>query len=376
MEFIINKNELSKALSILTSITSTKDIGIYSGNILIEAEEGFLSFTAIDQEKALRNKVPTMILKKGSVLVPAKKLSELVKEFRYDTMKFIIDKDNKVLIQNANEDLEKKYKTSIEIMGKSSKEFPAPFNLKNLDFISLNPNIILEMIHKVNYASALDDARVVFNGIYIEYKDELLHFVATDGRRLSLIKRKERNFLKSNSIILPSRSIKEILKLISNAENIEIAHEPKENQIYLRVNYIYFSTQLIEGTFPDYNVVIPKNHPYQVELDREDLIKVIRQAMVLAPEPNKQIRFNFKENLLMIESSTPELGKVEDGIECNYNGANLVIGFNSSYLLDVLESLECKSIEFHFKNSDSPVMIYDPLDPDFLSIIMPMKIHD
>lgn len=78
----------------------------------------------------------------------------------------------------------------------------------------------------------------------------------------------------------------------------------------------------------------------------------------------------------MIESSTPELGKVEDGIECSYKDKNIIIGFNANYLLDVLESLECKTVEFHIKSADSPVVIYDPLDPDFLSIVMPMKLQD
>lgn len=377
MEFIVNKQELAKVLSIVTSITSTREIGNYTGNILIEAnEEGFLSLTAVDQEKALSDKFPSVIIKKGSVLLPAKKIFELVKEFRYDTMKFIVNEDYKVFIQNGNEELEKKYKTNIEIMGKSPEEFPIPFNINDLDFVSLDPKIIIEMIEKVSYAAAVDDARVIFNGIFIEFKDDLLHFVATDGRRLSLIKRKEKNFLKSDNIILPSRSIKEIMKLISNAETMEIAHNAKENQIYLRINEIYFLTQLIEGTFPDYNAVIPKNNPYKVELNREDFINAIRQAMVFAPEPNKQIRLNFKKNLLMIESSTPELGKVEDGIECVYEDEPMVIGFNSKYLLDVLESLQSKNILFTFKTPDSPAIIYDPEDSDFLAIIMPMKLQD
>lgn len=377
MEFIVNKQELAKVLSIVTAIASTREIGTYTGNILIEAnEDGTLSFTAVDQEKALRDKIPSIIIKKGSVLLPAKKIFELVKEFRYDTMKFIVDEDHKVFIQNGNEELEKKYKTNIEIMGKSPEEFPIPFNINNLDFVSLEPKIIIEMIEKVSYAAAVDDARVIFNGIFIEYKDDLLHFVATDGRRLSLVKRKERSFLKRDNIILPSRSIKEILKLISNAETMEIAHNPKENQIYLRINHIYFLTQLIDGTFPDYNAVIPKNNPYMVELNREDFINAIRQAMVFAPEPNKQIRLNFKKNLLMIESSTPELGKVEDGIECVYQDEPMTIGFNSKYLLDVLESLQSKNILFSFKTPDSPAIIYDPDDSDFLAIIMPMKLQD
>ncbi|MFN3603675.1 MAG: DNA polymerase III subunit beta [Leptonema sp. (in: bacteria)] len=376
MEFIANTGELAKVLSVVTSIASSREIGIYTGNILLEAEEGLLSLTTVDQEKALRNKLPSTILKKGSVLLPARKLSELVKEFRYDTIKFIVDENYKVMIQNGNEELEKKFKTNIEIMGKSPEEFPIPFDVNGLDFVSLNPKIITEMIEKVFYASAIDDARIVFNGIFIEYKEDLLHFVATDGRRLSIIKRRENNFLKSNSIILPSRSIKEILKLISNAENVEIAHNHKENQIFIRINHIYFSTQLIEGSFPDYNVVIPKDHPYKVELDRVDFINAIRQAMVFAPEPNKQVRLNFKNKLLMIESSTPELGKVEDGIECDYNHTNLVIAFNSNYLLDVLESLQCKTVLFSFKSSDAPVVIYDPEDNYFQSIVMPMKLQD
>jgi len=376
MEFIINKTELSKALSNVTAITSTKEISEIVSNVLIETEDGFISLTATDRERSLRDKVPATIIKKGSVLLPAKKLADLVKGFRYDIMKFILTENEKVIIQNGNEEQERKYKTNIEIMGKNSNEFPMPFEVNGLEFFSLNPTILIEMFEKVMYASAVDDARVVFNGILVECKEDLLHFVATDGRRLSLIKRIEKDFLKGESIIIPSRSVKEIIKLLSNASNLEIAYNRENNQIYLKVGDIYFTTKLIEGTFPDYNLVIPKNQPYKVELNRIDFINAIKQAMVFAPDPNKQVQLHFKKNLLMVVSATPDLGKVEDGIECDFSYDPIVIGFNSNYLIDLLESLICETILMTFQSPDAPVTFFDPTDKDFLSIIMPMKISD
>lgn len=376
MEFIINKTELSKALSNVTAITSTKEISEIVSNVLIETEDGFISLTATDRERSLRDKVPATIIKKGSVLLPAKKLADLVKGFRYDIMKFILTENEKVIIQNGNEEQERKYKTNIEIMGKNSNEFPMPFEVNGLEFFSLNPTILIEMFEKVMYASAVDDARVVFNGILVECKEDLLHFVATDGRRLSLIKRIEKDFLKGESIIIPSRSVKEIIKLLSNASNLEIAYNRENNQIYLKVGDIYFTTKLIEGTFPDYNLVIPKNQPYKVELNRIDFINAIKQAMVFAPDPNKQVQLHFKKNLLMVVSATPDLGKVEDGIECDFSYDPIVIGFNSNYLIDLLESLVCETILMTFQSPDAPVTFFDPTDKDFLSIIMPMKISD
>jgi DNA polymerase-3 subunit beta len=291
-------------------------------------------------------------------------------------MKFILTENEKVIIQNGNEEQERKYKTNIEIMGKNSNEFPMPFEVNGLEFFSLNPTILIEMFEKVMYASAVDDARVVFNGILVECKEDLLHFVATDGRRLSLIKRIEKDFLKGESIIIPSRSVKEIIKLLSNASNLEIAYNRENNQIYLKVGDIYFTTKLIEGTFPDYNLVIPKNQPYKVELNRIDFINAIKQAMVFAPDPNKQVQLHFKKNLLMVVSATPDLGKVEDGIECDFSYDPIVIGFNSNYLIDLLESLVCETILMTFQSPDAPVTFFDPTDKDFLSIIMPMKISD
>jgi len=374
MEFIISKNELSKALSTVTSITSSKEINDVVSNVLIETEDGAISITATDLERSLRDKVPANVIKQGSILLPGKKLADLVKGFRYDTMKFLVEDSDKVIIQNGNEEQEKKFKTNIEIMGKNAEEFPMPFQLNGLDFFSVNPVIFLEMFKKVFYAAAVDDARVVFNGIFVEHKNDLLHFVATDGRRLSLIKRIENNFLKSSSIIIPSRSVKEIQKLLSNASEMQIAHDEENHQIYIKTGDIYFTTKLIEGTFPDYNLVIPKDQPHKVEIYREDLIDAIKQAMVFAPDPNKQVQLHFKDGLLMLVSATPDLGKVEDGLECNYSGEPIAIGFNSNYLLDVLESLTCDKVLMTFLSPDAPAMFFDPTDKEFLSIVMPMKI--
>lgn len=375
MEFIINKNELSKALSTVTTITSTKEINEIVSNVLIETEDGAISITATDLERSLRDKVPATIIREGSILLPGKKLTDLVKGFRYDTMKFIINEGEKVIIQNGNEEQEKKYKTNIEIMGKDPEEFPMPFQLDGLDFISINPAVIIEMLEKVLYAAAVDDARVVFNGIFVEHKDDLLHFVATDGRRLSLIKRIEQNFLKGNSIIIPSKSVKEIMKLLSNASEVQIAYDENKNQIYIKAGDIYFTSKLIEGSFPDYNQVIPKDQPHKVEIYREDFIDAIKQAMVFAPDPNKQVQLHFKDNLLMVKSATPELGKVEDGLEINFKG-DIIIGFNSNYLIDVLEALTCEKVLMTFQSSEAPAMFFDPDDKEFLSIVMPMKIQD
>ncbi len=376
MEFTINKNEFSKALNNVTSITSSREINAIVSNVLLEASNGKISITATDLEKSLRHTIPAMVLKEGNVLLPGKKLAEMVRGFRYDTMKFIVSEEYKVFVQNGNEEQEKKFKTNIEIMGLSPEEFPVPFQLNGLEFVSVNPAIFSEMIEKVIYSAAVDDARVVFNGILVEYKNDLLHFVATDGRRLSLIKRIENDFLGKKSIIIPSRSIKEILKLLSNASELKIAYSEKEYQLYLQIGDIYFSTKLIEGTFPDYSVVIPKNQPYKVEVHREDFIDAIVQAMVFAPEPNKQVQFHFRDNLLLVTSSTPELGKVEDGIECDYNGDPMVIGFNSNYILDVLKSLSCEKVFMTFQSPEAPAMFFDPNDNEFLSIVMPMKIQD
>ncbi len=376
MEFIVNKSELSKALNTVTSITSSREINAIVSNILIETFENKIYISATDLERSVRDIVPATVIKEGSILLPGKKLAELVKGFRYETMKFSVQDHYKVVVKNGNEEQEKKYHTNIEIVGMSSEEFPVPFQLNDLSFVKISAAIFTEMIKKVIYASSVDDARVVFNGILIEHKNNLLHFVATDGRRLSLIKRIEGDFLQGKKIIIPSKSTKEIIKLISTANDVSIAYHESQNQIYLKIGEIYFSTKLIEGTFPDYNQVIPKEQKYKVHINREDFITAIRQAMVFAPEPNKQVQLHFKPNLLMVVSSTPELGKIEDGLECNFEDGSMIIGFNSHYLLDVLEALTSENVIMTFQSPEAPVLFFDPQDENFLAIVMPMKIQD
>lgn len=375
MNFLVNKNEFARCINTVSSVITTKEISALIGNVLLEAKDGSVSLTATDTEKTIRNRIPANVVEEGSILLQGKKLAELVKEFRYNTMRFSLD-DHKVIIQNGDADASRPYSTKVEMIGAPADEFPVSFDIKDLKFTTLNSKTLLEMINKVSYASAVDDARIVFNGILVEYRDDLLHLVATDGRRLALVKRPESDFLEGNKIIIPSRSIREIKRLLSESESVEVAYSSINNELYIKAGDIYFSTKLIEGNFPDYNMVIPKEHQYRVELHCKEFMESIRQAMVFAQQPNKQVQLHFRENLLLVVSKTPELGKIEDGIACSYTGEAMVIGFNSDYLLDMLGAISSDKVIMAFKNPDAPAVFYDTNDSDFLCIVMPMRIQE
>lgn len=371
MKFEINRQEFHKAIHIVESIISAREIRSVVSSILIEATSDEIVLTATDLEIGIKTTLSVENAEPGKITLPAKKLSQSIREFRGDTIVFESNTDFHITVKDASG----QSNAIITLMGASSDEYPQIPTLSAKEYITFPVAILQEMIRHTSYSMAEEDARYVFNGLFLQNSGKAVDIVATDGRRLSRIQRQFPDDLPFNDgIILPNKAVREMQKLLDPEKEGQIAFDKKDRRVYFRLGNVDLITKLIEGQFPDYNQVIPKSLDHMVQVDHSSLEQSIRQVAVMAAEPTRQVRFQFNPGRLTIEASTPDVGEAKDSLSIDYEGEQLTIAFNSNYIIDVVKILKTKTLNIGFSSSNAPAVIQDPDDPDFTAVVMPMKL--
>lgn len=371
MKFKVDRQEFHRAIATVESIIPAREIRSIISNILIEAEQGRIILTATDLEMGIKTSLQVQTQEKGRLTLPAKKLSQAIREFRGSEILFQSDSEDRITIQDASG----VSKARITLMGAPSDEYPVIPTLAEDRYTQFPVSIAIEMIKRTAYAMAEEDARYVFNGLYITSNGNKTSFVATDGRRLSRITREFPEPLPfKDGVILPNKAVREVQKLMDASVEGKIAFDERERRVYFRLGSVDLITKLIDGQFPDYEQVIPRKVTSKVKLDRAALENSLRQVAVMAAEPSRQVRLIFNDNSLAISASTPDIGEAQDAISVDYKGEETAIAFNSNYLLDILKVIGVSEIAIGFSSSAAPAMTEDPADPDFVAVVMPMKI--
>ncbi len=371
MKFQVHRSDFQKAISRVDGIISAREIRSVISNILIEADEGRIILTTTDLEIGIKTSLPAQVEKPGEVTVPAKKLSQAIREFRSEEIRFAMDDDHRIDLFGVGE----KSKAHITLIGAPADEYPRIPTLPDKKFTPFPAGVAQEMIRKTGYAVAEEDARYVFNGLYVVSQGKRVAFVGTDGRRLSKV---EREFAEeppfSGGIILPNKAVRELHKLLDSGSDGRVAHDDKERRVHFRLGDVDLITKLIEGQYPDYQQVIPRRLENDLNLNRSDFEHSLRTVAVMASETSRQVRFSFQSGLLRLDASTPDVGESHDVIEIPYSGEPVTIAFNSGYIMDILRVLDSEEIRFSFTGPSAPAVIRDPKDDQFVAVIMPMKI--
>ncbi|MCB1308173.1 MAG: DNA polymerase III subunit beta [Leptospiraceae bacterium] len=371
MKFSADRQTFHKVVSIVDSIIPAREIRSIISNILIEAEGDRVVLTATDLEIGIKTFLNVdSVEQKGKITLPAKKLSQAIREFRGNKIEFHSNEDDRIVIRDPSG----VSGARITLMGTPSDEYPIIPTLDESKYSEFPINHVQEMIRKTSYSMAEEDARYVFNGLYIINEDKKVSVVATDGRRLSRITREFPESLPfKDGIILPNKAVREMLKVLDSGEEGRIAFESKDRRVYFRLGNVDLITKLIDGQYPDYEQVIPGKLEQKIVVDRTALENSLRQVAVMAAEPSRQVRVTFGSNQLTISAATPDVGEAQDTVPTDYNGDDVTIAFNSNYLLDVLKVLNIERVSIGFSSSSAPVVLLDPDDNEFIAVIMPMK---
>jgi len=365
MNFETNKESFLKTLTKIQGIIEKKHTIPILSNVLLELKSDQLIVTATDLEIGLRSFLKVKTYSEGKITVSAKKLYEIIREMPNKTINFTAK--NNFWIEITCE------KSVFNLVGLSSDEFP---NFPEINENSLNEidnEDFNKMIDKTIFSVSNDESKYNLNGIFLKNEEKLV-MVATDGHRLSYCcNEKFKNMTIFNQgIILPKKGIYEFKKIVNKEQSLFIGMN--ENNFTIKNDNAILIMRIVDGEFPDYNKVLPKKCDNYSTINKLDFLHALKRISILSSEKLRGVKFNLEKNKLIITSSNPDYGDAKEEIDIKYSGEEISIGFNSKYILDILNSIEDEFINFHLKDNLSPGMIEPVDDSNFLSVIMPMRL--
>ena len=372
MKFIVTKSEIFKTLSHLQSIVSKKNTLPILSNILIEAENNTLTLSSTDMDISIKETINCNVVDQGSTTLNAQIMFDIIKKLPDTSEIEFISNDGKLLTIRSNVS-----KFSLSCLPRD--EFPIiETKANNSKKIIVKSQTILDLINKTKFAISNEETRYFLNGLYFNIITEddksNLTFVGTDGHRLATSSSVIKNSIDEiPGVIIPKKTINELSKLLSERnDNIEI--DISSNKIIFYIDKLILISKLIDGNFPDYNRVIPKNNNNDLLIDRKNLLSAVDRVSTIANEKSPSIKFKLLKNLINLSSINNENSTATEDIEANYEGDEIEIGFNSRYIMDILDNLEAKEIKISFNDNSSPIVIKEKINTYNVFVLMPMRV--
>lgn len=365
MDICVDKNELLNKISLGVNICSSKTTTLpILSNLLLETQKNKLRIIATDMEVGVLTTIKTETKEEGSVTVPARKFHDIIKELPDGEVEIQVSKNHTVQIKSG--------KSIFKVMGIDKEDYPHLPEPTLENAIEIEQAIIKEAIQLTNFAVSRDETRYVLNGVLFSVKGDIFRCVSTDGRRLAYFETKlSEKQKKEIEIIIPTKAIQELSKLLGWEGIIKIS--VFQNKIVFYINETFLSATLIEGKFPNYEQVIPKNKTSFVEIKRTELLQCLRRAALLTSVEAPAVKVDFLKNRVLITARTPNLGEAKEEVASRMEGKEMTIGFNPDYLMDVLKNMETENITFSLTESDKPGLVGGK--EGYLYVIMPMQIQ-
>jgi DNA polymerase-3 subunit beta len=375
MKVVLTRSDFQRGISTVQSAVAAKNTMPILANVLLEAKDKKLEFVATDLDMGVRCSVSAEVVDKGSITLNAKKLADIIRELPDASIDIEIDDSHKVILVCQ--------KSSFKIHGLPKDDFPILPEVKKDKSFKIQASLLQEMIKKTIFAVSNDETRYVLNGVYFQVEGGKVRMVSTDGHRLAFIQKKlESKSDDKCSVIIPTKTLNELSKVVSETDK-EKGDEEKEkiveimatdNQIKFVIEGVEIVSRLIEGQFPNYEQVIPKESDKKIEATTEDLAAATRRVAILTSEKSNSIRYQAKGSKLTVSSKTPDMGEAKEEIEVIYKGEEISISYNSKYVLDVLKNVGTKEITLELTQPLSPGIIRPKGDSDYLCVIMPMRV--
>lgn len=374
MKFKINRDHFATGLQQVLNVVGTRATMPILSNVLIEAREATVTLSTTNLDIGIRAKIQAEVIRPGAITLPVRKLAMIVKELpSLDVEVDATTQQAKIFSGNA----------IFRIMGMNAEEFPplATFN-DNRSFV-LPQLDLLRMLKSVSYAQSTDDSRYIMNGVYFNFEVGKLTLAATDGRRLAIIS-KELDVTEDNigSLTLPARTVEQVERLLGQGETARIAFNERQVAFEIStstgspeglVDSIYLVSKVVDGVYPNYRQVIPRDSDLHVKLNRETFANCVRRAAIVASDKNHSVRLKIANNKVEVTSSSSEVGDSSDSVAVEYSGPDVQVAFNPQFLLDPLKALSRDEVILEFKDELNPGVFRTP--DSFLCVIMPLRLN-
>jgi DNA polymerase-3 subunit beta len=373
MEIIFNKEELWKTMQMVSNVAASRNTLPILSNVLVRTVGEKIQLAATDLEVGMRCVVDGEITTPGSITIPAKKLSDIVRELPSASDSGEPAKVKMTTLTNDRIEIDCE-NAKFRIVGLPDEEFP-PLPEINDTFLAIGSDILCQMIQKTVFAASTEETRHFLNGIYLHVNESVMKMVATDGKRLAIASHQLMESVKQKiGIIIPIKTVNNILRTFTGNEEVKIAL--LENQVLFSTDNVALISRLIEGDYPDYEAVINPVLKNEITLtaNTEHLLAVVRRVSLLSNPKTPSIRLESNNGMINISASTPELGEAQEQMQAKTEGGKIEIAFNAKFVMDVLRNVGTEDALLRFRDSLSPVLITPAEGNDYMCIIMPMRL--
>ncbi len=362
MKIKIAKETLIEGIQTVQNIVSSKATLPILSNMLIETRREVVKLNTTDLDIGISCELPVETIEEGAITIPAKRFSDIIKELPSGDVIITVKKNNQVDIEGK--------KCRFKLIGLPKEEFPKFPEFKNKDAITIDQKEFRDMIRMTQFAVSHEESRYVLNGILIEVEEHVIRMVATDGKRLAksekAISADEKN---ATSVIVPIKAIQEIYRNLKEEGTVSLIKGM--NQVLFDIEGTLIASRIIEGEFPNYHQVIPKPSLQKIKVGTQELLSAIRRANLLATPDFQAIKFEVFLDKMVVSKSTPNVGESREEVAIEYNGKEMVVGFNPQYLIDVLKNLNDDSVLLELLGPDKAGVIRKD---DYLYLALPMRI--
>ncbi|MFH1313294.1 MAG: DNA polymerase III subunit beta [Candidatus Eisenbacteria bacterium] len=369
MKVKISQENFSKLLGLVTGVVPTTSSIPVLSNLLIETEGDRVKVSATDLDISVISLLDCEILKKGSITVGAKRFQEIVRELPGEEVDLEVDGNRITIICS---------RANFRMMGMEKDQFPKIADLEKEEKISISAAALEKMIRRSIYSVARDDTRPVLSGVLWELSPKELAMVGTDGHRLARMAIKGDFPVKEEmGVIIPPKALNQVLRLIGGTGEVGIAMDKAFVGFFVGDTIVY--TRRIEGTFPNYKQVIPSNNENVLVIDRGALMSAAKRVSLLADSKTHKIKVHLTKNKIKLTASTPDLGEAEEEVPASYSGEEMVIGYNASYLLDVLKNSESDEMKLELGTSVGASILKQAEEPDdesYVCLVMPLRLAE
>lgn len=370
MKFIVSSASLTKQLQLISGVLSSNNTLPILDNFLFEIQGGELSVTASDLGTTMSSKLKVEAKDDFNVAVPAKFLLDILKTFADHPLTFTVQDNFAIEISSDYG----KYKLS----GFNGEDFPKVPAVEQESHLTLSSEIILNAINKTLFAAGNDELRPVMSGVFCDITNDQITFVATDAHKLVRYSRFDAKSDLSTSIILPSKPLNLLKNSLSSKEE-EVSIDFNQNNAFFSYGDVKLICRLLEGKYPNYEAVIPKQNPNVLTVDKQLLLNSIKRVSIFANKSTYQVKFKIAGRELNISAEDLDYSnEANERLTCNYQGEDMEIGFNSRFLIDMLNNVDSEEVNIEMSAPNRAGLIIpstiDKDKEDILMLVMPVMV--
>ncbi len=370
MRFTISREKLQEGLSAVAASIPAKTTLPVLANILVETTERGIKLSGTDLDIAVSTEVAADVEAPGAVTIPAKKLSEIARELPPAPVRIAAVGEQRITLECG--------RSRFKLLGLPRDEFPTFPSVRFEESWRIKSGDLQTLISHTSFAVSTEESRPILNGVLWELRPDKMSMVATNGHRLAKMSVPvDGSAAPSNDLIVPPKALEQVRRLFPAEEELEIGRG--ENHIGFRSPFTAVFTRLIEGPYPNYEQVIPKDNDRIAIADKASLVSALKRMSVVASDQTHRIRLSFNSGMLKFSVQTPDLGEAQDELPVRYTGDQLDIGFNAAYLLEILRFIPTDEVKLTLKAPERAVT----LEPEgwsnpasYLCLVMPLRLVD